>query len=154
MSAQELGHAGVPTLEAVLEALPKRAFLNVELKGDDHRDATAAVLRSGRGETGERAVISSFQPTTLAAMGDRLPGWRRWLTTWNLAPAAINLALELGLEGASVHWSGLTPGSIGAARAAGLELMAWTVRRRITFNRLADLGVVACCVEGAALDGA
>lgn len=153
LSAEELGDVGVPTLATVLEALPKRAFLNVELKGDGHRDATAEVLRAGRGESGERAVISSFHPTTLKAMTERLPGWRRWLTTWNLAPAAIELALELGLQGVSVHWSGLTPGSIGAARDAGLELMAWTVRRRVTYNRLADLGVVACCVEAAALDG-
>jgi hypothetical protein len=37
-------------------------------------------------------------------------------------------------------------------RAAGLDLAAWTVRRRPTFERLAKLGVVAICVEGAALD--
>ena len=39
------------------------------------------------------------------------------------------------------------------ASAAGLEVAAWTVRRRATFDRLAELGVVAVCVEAAALDG-
>ena len=39
------------------------------------------------------------------------------------------------------------------ARAAGLEVAAWTVRRRATFDRLTRLGVAAVCVEAAALDG-
>ena len=43
--------------------------------------------------------------------------------------------------------------SMARARAADLEVAAWTVRRRPTFARLARLGVVAVCVEAAALDG-
>jgi glycerophosphoryl diester phosphodiesterase len=43
--------------------------------------------------------------------------------------------------------------SLALAAAAGLEVAAWTVRRRPTYERLARLGVVAICVEGAALDG-
>jgi len=30
---------------------------------------------------------------------------------------------------------------------------SWTVRRRSTYRRLAGLGVIAICVEAAALDG-
>jgi glycerophosphoryl diester phosphodiesterase/endonuclease/exonuclease/phosphatase family metal-dependent hydrolase len=153
LSAEQLGELGVPTLAASLAAMPKRAFLNVELKGNEHGDTTADVLRAARGDNGERAVISSFQPSTLADMALRLPGWKRWLTTWTLAPATIDFAIELGLQGLSVHWGAVTPATIGPARAAGLEVMAWTVRRRTTFDRLASQGVFACCVEGTALDG-
>ena len=39
------------------------------------------------------------------------------------------------------------------ARAAGLDVAAYTVRDRATFDRLANLGVAAVCVEAAALDG-
>jgi glycerophosphoryl diester phosphodiesterase len=39
------------------------------------------------------------------------------------------------------------------AAAAGLDVAAWTVRRRSTAARLERLGVVALCVEAAALDG-
>ena len=39
------------------------------------------------------------------------------------------------------------------ARAAGLEVVAYTVRRRSTYDRLARLGVIAICAEAAALDG-
>ena len=97
------------------------AFLDVELKGEDHGDATAAVLRAGRGEAGERAVVSSFEPPTLAAMADRLPGWGRWLSTLDLAPATVSLALGLGCAGVSVLWGSLTPASDpGGARRRGL----------------------------------
>ncbi len=40
----------------------------------------------------------------------------------------------------------------GAPRP-GSRSAAWTVRRRSTFDRLASLGVIAVCVEAAALDG-
>jgi len=43
--------------------------------------------------------------------------------------------------------------SMRAAADAGLDVAAWTVRRRATFDRLAGLGVVAACVEGPALGG-
>jgi glycerophosphoryl diester phosphodiesterase len=52
-----------------------------------------------------------------------------------------------------VLWGAITPASLRAAETAGLEVAAWTVRRRATFDRLSRLGVVAVCVEGAALDG-
>jgi glycerophosphoryl diester phosphodiesterase len=153
LPAAELARHGIPELAAVLRALPARAFLDVELKGDDHGEATAAVLRAARGEAPDRGVISSFEGATLAAMADRLPGWPRWLNAGDLAPATISLAVGLGCRGVSVLWGAITPATIRAARGAGLEVAAWTVRRRATFDRLARLGVVAACVEGAALDG-
>ncbi len=153
LTAVELADLAVPSLAAVLAALPSGVFLDVELKGEDHGDATAAVLLAGRGATGSRAVVSSFEPRALAAMADRLPGWSRWLNALDLAPATLSLALGLGCAGVSVLWGALTTGSIRTARDAGLDVAAWTVRRRATFDRLTRLGVVACCVEAAALDG-
>jgi glycerophosphoryl diester phosphodiesterase len=54
----------------------------------------------------------------------------------------------------AVLWGAITPASVGRAHDAGLEVAAWTVRRRRTFDRLERLGVVACCVEAAALGDA
>jgi glycerophosphoryl diester phosphodiesterase len=152
MRAAELAALGVPSLASVLEALPG-AFLDVELKGADHGRATAGVLQAARGASGERAVVSSFEPRALAAMADRLPGWERWLNAMDLSAATMTLALGLGCTGISVLWGALTPARIRDAQAAGLDVAAWTVRYRATFERLGRLGVVACCVEGAALDG-
>ncbi len=152
LDATELARHGIPRLDTVLEALPG-AWMDIELKGDDHGDATAAVLRAARGDAPATAVISSFEPPTLVAMEDRLPGWARWLNADDLAPATLSLAVGLGCRGVSVLWGAITPASLARARAAGLEVAAWTVRRRSTFERLGRLGVVACCVEVAALDG-
>ncbi|HEX5828462.1 MAG TPA: glycerophosphodiester phosphodiesterase [Candidatus Limnocylindrales bacterium] len=152
LRAAALGDAGVPTLEAVLDAFPGSAFLDVELKGEAHGEATAAVLRSARGEDGRRAVVSSFDPPALVAMEVHLPGWTRWLNATDLGPSTLSLARGLGCGGVSVLWGAITPASLRAARLADLDVAAWTVRRVATRDRLERLGVVACCVEAAALD--
>jgi glycerophosphoryl diester phosphodiesterase len=59
----------------------------------------------------------------------------------------------MGCRGVSVEWRALNVESVELARSAGLEVAAWTVRRRSTFDRLERLGVAAVCVEAAALDG-
>ena len=111
------------------------------------------MLREARGEAPGSTVVSSFEAPTLVAMGERLPGWGRWLNTEDLAPATLSLALGLGCRGVSVTWGAITPAAMRRAHGAGLEVAAFTVRRRATFDRLGGLGVTACCVEVAALDG-
>jgi len=153
MRAADLAAVGVPSLAEVLATLPPDAFLDVELKGEGHGDATSDVLLAARGTAGMRAVVSSFDPLSLASMADRLPGWDRWLIADDLSAGTMSLALGLGCSCVAVLWGGLTPGRIRGAREAGLDVAAWTVRRPATFERLGRLGVVACCVEAGALDG-
>jgi glycerophosphoryl diester phosphodiesterase len=152
LDAMDLARHGIPRLDEVLAALPG-AWMDVELKGDDHGEATAAVLSGARGEDPATAVISSFEPATLLAVGDLLPEWTRWLNAEDLSRATLSVAVGLGCSAVSVPWGAITPAALGRAREAGLEVAAWTVRRRATFDRLGRLGVVACCVEAAALDG-
>ena len=151
LDALALADLGVPTLAAVLGALPAAVFLDVELKGDAHREATAAVLRSDVATRRTRPSSPSFEPATLDAMRTLLPGWRRWLNAEDLAPATLSLAVGLGCGGVSVLWGGITSAGLRCAADAGLEVAAWTVRRSATVARLGRLGVVACCVEGGAL---
>jgi glycerophosphoryl diester phosphodiesterase len=153
LTVEELEASGVPRLADGLRTLPPDAFLDIELKGEDHREATAAVLRAARGDRPTRAVVSSFEPPTLAAMADLLPGWPRWLNAMDLHPETISLAVGLGCHAISVLWGAITPAALRPVGAAGLEVAAWSVTRRATFERLARLGVVAACVEGPALDG-
>ena len=148
----ELEALGVPTLVDVLAAIPRRAFLDVELKGDPGRAAFEALL-GGRGPGLERAVVSSFEPGTLRRIGGLAPTWPLWLNTQDASPSTIAAALELGCRGISVEWHGLDVAAIARTRAAGLDVVAWTVRRRPTYRRLERLGVAAICVEAAALDG-
>lgn len=152
MTADELASHGVPTLEEVVAAVPRRAFLDVELKGDPGRGAVD-VLTAGRGPGLERAVVSSFEPETLERVGRLAPAWPRWLNVEDLAPPTIDRALRLECRGVSADWRSIDARSMARARDAGLDVAAWTVRRRSTYARLERLGVVAICVEAAALDG-
>ena len=155
LAAADLGRLGVPTLAEVLSAVPRGAFLDVELKNDPGPAVGAIVeaLDAGRGPDLERAVVSSFEPIALERLRTARPAWPRWLNAVDLSAATIRLALGLGCAAISADWRAITPSTDRAARAAGLALAAWTVRRRSTVARLDRLGVVAVCVEAAALDG-
>jgi glycerophosphoryl diester phosphodiesterase len=152
LTPDELAVHGVPTLEEVLAAVPRRAFLDVELKGDPGRGAVD-VLTAGRGPGLERAVVSSFQPATLERVGRLAPSWPRWLNARDLEPATIQMAVALECRGIAAQWRAIDARSAARVREAGLDLAAWTVRRRPTYSRLERLGVVAICAEAAALDG-
>jgi glycerophosphoryl diester phosphodiesterase len=152
MTADELEEHGVPTLESVLTTLPRRAFLDVELKGDPGRGAFEALV-AGRGPGLERAVVSSFEPATLARIAGLAPLWPRWLNAHDAEPSTIAMALELDCRGVAIEWRALDRAAIARVRSAGLELTAWTVRRRPTYARLERLGVGMISVEAAALDG-
>lgn len=152
LTAQQLGELGVPTLAAVLTAVPPPAILDVELKGE-HGQAVMEVLVAGRGSALADAVVSSFETDTLERIGGLMPDWPRWLNVEDLSPSTVATAQDLRCRGIAAEWRAIDLGSAARVRAAGLDLAAWTVRRRPTFDRLARLGVIAVCVEAAALDG-
>ena len=152
LTVEALEAVGIPMLADALAAVPRRAFLDVELKGE-HDRTVVEVLASGRGADLRNAVVSSFEPDTLERIGGLAPLWPRWLNAATLDAAVIAEALELGCRGVAVEWQSIDEGTMGLARTAGLEVVAWTVRRRATFDRLTRLGVAAACVEAAALDG-
>jgi glycerophosphoryl diester phosphodiesterase len=152
LTPDELESIGVPSLETVLTTIPRRAFLDVELKGDPGRGAVEALV-AGRGPGLERAVVSSFEPAALERIGGLAPTWPRWLNAIEAGPAAVETAVQLGCRGIAVEWHALDRTAFARARAAELDVVAWTVRRRPTARRLERAGVVAICVEAAALDG-
>lgn len=152
LRARVLEDLGVPSLANALAAIPHRAFLDVELKGR-HDRAVVEVLAAGRGPGLVHAVVSSFEPDTLERVAGLVPTWPRWLNARDLEPATIAAATELECRAISVEWHAIDPDSMARVRAAGLEIAAWTVRRRPTAARLARLGVIASSVEAAALDG-
>lgn len=151
LTADQLEAAGIPSLADTLASVGRRAFLDVELKGE-HDRTVVEVLAAGRGADLRDAVVSSFDPATLERIAGLAPGWPRWLNSETLDALDIATALDLGCRGIAAEVESIDGGSIAAAHAADLEVAAWTVRRRATFDRLSRLGVVAVCVEGAALD--
>ena len=152
LTAEALSRFDIPTLAEVLEAAGRRPFLDVELKVEIGLVLIEA-LAAGRGPELHNAVVSSFDPAALRGVARRAPGWTRWLNIAVLDRAAIAAAVGLGCRGVAAEWHSVDAESVGLAREAGLAVTAWTVRRRSTFTRLAELGVDAVCVEAAALDG-
>jgi glycerophosphoryl diester phosphodiesterase len=150
--ARDLEDLGIPTLADALHAVPHRAAIDVDLKGL-HDRAVVEVLASGRGPGLVNAVVSSFEPVTLERVAGLAPAWPRWLNTHDLSAATIARAVELECQAISVDFHAIDPGSVAAVRRAGLDVAAWTVRRRTTYGRLQRLGVIAACVESVALDG-
>jgi glycerophosphoryl diester phosphodiesterase len=150
--ASELEDLGIPSLADALLAIPHRAAVDVDLKGL-HDRAVVEVLASGRGPTLVNGVVSSFVPETLERIAGLAPAWPRWLNAWDLSTETIRTAVDLECRAISVDFHAIDAGSAAAVRSAGLDLAGWTVRRRATYGRLQRLGVVAACVEAAALDG-
>lgn len=152
LSATELASAGIPTLADVLLAVGPVPFLDIELKGEPV-PAVIPVLEAARGAALARTVVSSFEAETLAWVGTLRPAWPRWLNAVDLAPATVELAVGLGCRGLAVDWRAIDPVGTARATTAGLDVAAWTVRRRRTAARMDRLGVVAVVVEATALDG-
>lgn len=152
MSARELEEVGIASLADALAVIPHRATIDVDLKGL-HDRAVVEVLAAGRGPGLVNGIVSSFTPETLERVGRLAPTWPRWLNSYDLSEATIRTAAELGCEAVSVDFRVIDAASFGAAQEAGLEIAAWTVRRRATYGRLQRLGAIAACVEAAALDG-
>ena len=152
MSARELEDAGVPSLADALAIVPHRATIDVDLKGV-HDRAVVEVLASGRGPGLVNGVISSFVPEALERIAGLAPAWPRWLNSYELSAERIKAATDLGCQAISADFRTIDAGSLAAVRAAGLDLAAWTVRRRTTYGRLQRQGIIAACVEAAALDG-
>ncbi len=150
-SAADLAQVGVPTLGAVLAALPGAFFLDIELK-EGPMESLAAVLLAGRGEQPAAAAISSFDPADLTGLSPSLAGWPRWLNAKDLSLASIEVALAAGCEAMAVHWSAIDGPALRRAEAAGLSVSGWTVRRRPTRDRLERLGIGSIGVEGRALE--
>jgi glycerophosphoryl diester phosphodiesterase len=152
VAARQLEDLGVPTLADALDAIPHRAAINVDLKGL-HGRSVVEVLASGRGPGLVNGVVSSFEPETIERVAGLAPAWPRWFNAHDLSAGTIRRAAELECQAVSVDFHAIDHASVAAARAAGLEVAAWTVRRRTTYGRLQRLGVIAACVEAAALDG-
>jgi glycerophosphoryl diester phosphodiesterase len=149
LTVAQLAEHGVPTLSDVLEQVPRRAFLDVELKVDLGRSAVE-VLAAGRGADLQRAVISSFEVSAIERIRGLAPAWPCWLNTDHLRAGEVRIARELGCVGIAVDWRAVEAAGIARAVAAGLDVVAWTVRDPRVSRRLAASGIVAMCLEGRA----
>jgi glycerophosphoryl diester phosphodiesterase len=140
------GRARVPLLAEVMEALPRTAFVNVELKAETSwfRLATrvARLLLEGNHES--HVVVSSFQPLCLVALAARAPSLRRGFLLEPKRPFWLESGIVAPLVGRdAVHPpdSQLTLERLKRWHAHGREVAVWTVDDPARARTLAAWGV-------------
>jgi glycerophosphoryl diester phosphodiesterase len=155
LTAAALRRLGVPSLADVLAACPPTAFLDIELKEDLGAVALDPLFAARGLQDGSlsNAVLSAFEPASLATVLRLAPAVACWLNAEDLEPATLAVALALGCRGISVEWRAIDERTAAAVARAGLDLAAFTLTSRRTLARLERLGIAAACVEGAALAG-
>lgn len=157
-SVAQLQALGIEALAIVLAGMPAGLGIDVEVKnlpGEPDADDTqetverlAPVLRAA----GARPVMtSSFNPATVSALADALPGIPAgFLTGPGLrCGAALRMALDLAAGVVCPHADApdLDAGFVGAAHAQGLAVLVWTVDQPELARGLAALGVDAICTN-------
>ena len=153
LTAAQLRELGVPTLADVLSACGPEAFLDIELK-EDLGTTALEPIRVARGLPDgslSNAVVSAFEAASISTIRRLAPAVACWLNVDDLESATLDLAVALGCRGISADWRAIDARTAAAAARAGLDLAAFTFTNRRTLARLERLGVVAACVEGAAL---
>jgi len=156
LTAAELATHGIPTLAQVLGATDCEFLLDVELKEAVSGAIDQLELERGRNDEGptlRNAAISSFDPAIVRWLAHERPTWPRWLNAYDLSPATIARATELGCAAISCEWHAIDEGAMARTAGAGMQVAAWTVRDPDDYHRLERLGVIAICVEAGALDG-
>lgn len=158
LTAAELAGHGVPSLAQVLGKVGCEYFLDAELKEPVQDAIDVLEIERGRVDDDGRpdlrnAVLSAFEVETLRWLADRRPTWPRWLNAYDLSPATVALATDLGCSAIAAGWQSIDATGVARAHDAGLAVAAFTVRRADDYRALDALGLAAICVEAEALDG-
>jgi len=140
----------IPLLAEVLEALPRSALVNVELKSEDLAGTAVAaaagtVLAAGRHE--DHVVVSSFDPRCLVRLALAYPKLRRGLLLDPDRPPWFQRTVLLRLVGRdAVHPEAAHTSEADVRRwhAAGREVSVWTVDDPEVARRLRAWGVDTC----------
>lgn len=140
------GQAPIPLLSEVLEALPRTAWVNVELKADSGWLGLAARVARLLVDGGHQShvVVSSFHPLCLLVLAARAPSLRRGYLLEAGRPAWLEsgpLALWAGRDAVHPADAELTLERLQRWHAWGREVAVWTVDEPARARTLAGWGV-------------
>jgi glycerophosphoryl diester phosphodiesterase len=148
-STAVLNALGIPTLAETLDLCRSLDLaVNIELKpdrGSEIATARAALRVAGQSWSATRPLplISSFSRRALATAADLCPRWPRGLLVGRLPGTWLELARVLGCVTLHAEHSRLTAARITAIRAAGLQVLAYTVNRPQRAECLLQRGISA-----------
>ena len=150
----DLGHGqAFCSLADALDAFPDARF-NIDIKSADAVAPTIAAIRDAGAV--DRVLVGSFSPARRLAVVRQLPGVATSISSRG-AVAAVSAARTAGGLSALrrilrdvqavqfplsiLRMATMTPRTIAAFHAAGVEVHAWTINDESTMERLLDLGV-------------
>lgn len=150
----DLGHGqAFCSLAEALDAFPDARF-NIDIKSADAVAPTVAAIRAAGAV--DRVLVGSFSPARRLAVVRQLPGVATSISSRG-AVAAVSAARAAGglpmlrrilrdvqavqFPLSILRMSTMTPRTIAAFHAAGVEVHAWTINDEPTMERLLDLGV-------------
>lgn len=150
----------IPFLEEVIAAIPAGKRLFVEVKcGAEAVDVLEQTFNAS-GKAEQIAVIG-FDIDTISAFKRAMPSvpvyWLQASGTHDCGrswkpydPSLIDTAAGRGLDGLDLHYGGVTPELVAAAKDAGMRFYAWTVNDPDCAVRLRDMGVegIGCDCPG------
>jgi glycerophosphoryl diester phosphodiesterase len=147
LTSAETDELGLMRVADLLEDLPAHVGVDVDVKTalEDAlrpRDATTAALVAqlvaGEPSRGRPLLVSSFDPSVLLIVRERLPGVATGLLTWRRFPLrkAIAAAVHLGAQVVAPHFESFAIGPpldrppaelVGVAHEAGLQVLTWSM---------------------------
>jgi glycerophosphoryl diester phosphodiesterase len=135
----------IPFLEEVLDTVPpgRRLFIEVKCGPEVLPLLNETITRSGKRS---QVTVIGFDFDTMKAAKALMPDVPvHWLCDKRLvvpyARALVRKAKAGGLDGLTVHWSGLTRRFVRAVKRADLKVHVWTVDDPARAARLRAMGV-------------
>ena len=135
----------IPTLREVFDAVDRRAWINIELKGRGTAGPVAALIREYRRECGWRAedwLVSSFRRRELREFrheGDRdIPLGVLFLRS---ARRFGSVTKQLGAQAVHPPLRWTSPRLVEQAHALGLKVFVYTVNAAEDIERMRTIGV-------------
>ena len=154
----------VPTLAELLEACPG-VPLNVEIKQAEPPIEAAVLAVLDRFAARDRTLLAAEEPTIMTRIRAAAPGMLTGFSAVEVAdfvfrvrdgrlgdyrPPGVALQVPPAYQGVPI----VTPESVAAAHALGLEVHVWTVNDEAEMERLLDLGVDGIMTDFPALAAA
>jgi len=143
-SLEVTGGYSIPTLDAVIDAVGKQCFVNIEMKGRHTAQPVSNFIERYVAENGYHyndVIVSSFQREELEAMCAINPNVPLGILTQASIHQAWQWAEEFNAVALHPHFSLLTESNVVKAKEAGYKIYTWTVNEPEDIARVKALGV-------------
>ncbi len=134
----------VPTLAETLELVGDTVHLDLEIKGHGIAPQVLGVLAA---YPAARWAISSFDWDTLREVRQLASHAMLWPLAEEMSEELPRVAAELASPAVALAAAAFAAESAATLRAAGLDVMAWTVNDATEAQRVHDLGAFALCTD-------